>query len=72
MCVFCSRIKIYLIDFLARARLRLTTQLPCLCLTSETVSRSSGFVVHRRFILLARARTTGIEDTYQTLTAIPF
>ena len=64
MCVFCSPIKIYLIDLLAR--FRLTAQSSCLCLTSKTVSPSSGFVVSRRFTLLSWARTTGIEDISNT------
>ena len=54
MGAFFLRIIIYTTDLLTHARLRVATELPCLTLTSETVS---GFFVHCLFILLACATT---------------
>ena len=71
---FCCCISIYIINLLTRAYRRLATELPCLCITSETASLSSGFFESYRFIQSSNlaSRTTGVEDTYRTLTAIPF
>ena len=52
MGAFSLHIITYIIDLLTRAHLRLATELPCLCLTSETASSSFGFVFHRHFIFV--------------------
>ena len=75
MGAFSLHFLIYIIDFITRARLRLAIELPCLVsLSSVTVL---GFLLC--FVWMRRnqsfniaSETTGIEDTYQTITAIPF
>ena len=51
---------IYIIDLLTPACL--ATEMPCLCLTSETASLS-GFFVHHCFILLADWRRGHLSNT---------
>ena len=80
MGAFSLHIVMYTINLFTCAHLRLATELLCLWLTLETASLSSGFFVYHRYILFACAatnqsiialRTTGVEDTYRTLTVFP-
>ena len=62
-----------------RARLRLVAELPCQCLTLETVSlfRILSLVIVLVCLdapqsIVQYRKTTSIEDTYQTITTILF
>ena len=72
-------IHIYIIDLLTRAHLKFAIDLRCLCLTSETASLSPGLFACHRVVLFecvatnrSKTKTTGIENTYSTLTATSF
>ena len=58
MGAFRSCVVTYIIDLLTRAHLKFATELPCLCLTSETASLLSGFFVLPRFIFLSCLATS--------------
>ena len=57
MDAFSLRVITYIIDLLMRARLRLATELQCLCLASERASLSSGFLAYNCVVLFGCVAT---------------
>ena len=70
---FITHYNIYVIDLVTRAHLiAWLTELPCLCLNSATVSSCCFVYMPHNNSFNISPKTTVIEDTYRTPTAIPF